>query len=96
MKALIFTPRATADIDSIYDYTEETWGSGQAEEYTFGIRDFCKSLSAGERRGRKIDDVRCGYQSLSYKYHFIIYRETSNRITVIRILHQRMNISRHL
>lgn len=96
MKALIFTPRATADIDSIYDYTEENWGFEQAEEYTFGIRDFCRSLSAGERRGRRIDDVRRGYQSLPYKSHFIIYRETSARITVIRILHQRMNLARHL
>ncbi|MFB9953192.1 type II toxin-antitoxin system RelE/ParE family toxin [Rhizobium puerariae] len=82
MKALIFTPKAIADIDRIYDYTEDNWGADQAEEYTFGIRDFCKGLAAGEKTGRKIDEIRHGYWALSYNSHFIIYRQMSMRITI--------------
>lgn len=96
MKTLIFAPRATADIDHIYDYTDETWGYSQAEEYTFGIRDFCKGLSLGERSGRKIDGIKRGYLALAYESHFIVYRETSKTIFIVRVLHQRMNIGRHL
>ncbi|MCJ9673539.1 MULTISPECIES: type II toxin-antitoxin system RelE/ParE family toxin [unclassified Neorhizobium] len=96
MKTLIFTPKAVADIDRIYDHTEATWGVTQAEEYTFGIRDFCRALSSGERSGRKIDEIKRGYQSLAYQSHFIIYREASKKISIVRVLHQRMNLDRHL
>lgn len=96
MKALIFSPKAVADIDDIYDYTDATWGYDQAEDYTFGIRDFCRVLATGERSGRKIDGIKRGYLVLAYKSHFIIYRETSTIISIVRILHQRMNIARHL
>ncbi|CDN55973.1 Plasmid stabilization system protein [Neorhizobium galegae bv. officinalis bv. officinalis str. HAMBI 1141] len=96
MKTLIFAPKATADIDHIYDYTDETWGYNQAEEYTFGIRDFCRALSLGERSGRKIDQIKRGYRALAYGSHFIVYRETPTTISIIRVLHQRMNIGGHL
>ncbi|MGK9053244.1 type II toxin-antitoxin system RelE/ParE family toxin [Xaviernesmea oryzae] len=96
MKTLIFAPKAIADIDRIYDYTEEKWGSDQAEDYTFGIRDFCNGLAAGEKAGRSIEAIKSGYRSLPYKSHFIIFRQTAARVIIVRILHQRMNIARHL
>ncbi|WJH41353.1 type II toxin-antitoxin system RelE/ParE family toxin [Aliirhizobium terrae] len=97
MKALVFSPKAEADIDDIYDYTEQHWGFENAEVYTFELRDACRSLVEGPRHGRKIgDEIRRNYFVLSCKAHFIIYRETVSRIVIVRILHQRMNVRRHL
>lgn len=97
MKALVFSPRAEADIDDIYDYTEQHWGFEKAEVYTFELRDACRSLAEGHRRGRKIgDEIRRDYFVLFCNAHLIIYRETLGRIIVVRILHQRMNVRRHL
>jgi toxin ParE1/3/4 len=31
MKTIVFAPAAAADIDEIFDYTEENWGYQQAE-----------------------------------------------------------------
>ena len=36
MKTLIFAPRATADIDHIYDYTDETWGYSRPKNIRLG------------------------------------------------------------
>ena len=45
MKALVFSPKAEADIDDIYDYTEDCWGYDQAESYVFGLRDACLQVA---------------------------------------------------
>ncbi|WP_199925147.1 type II toxin-antitoxin system RelE/ParE family toxin [Neorhizobium sp. SOG26] len=37
-----------------------------------------------------------GNLALAHRPHFIIYRNLDTRIVIVRILHQRMNISRHL
>ena len=96
MKVLIFSPTASIDIDDIYNYTQETWGYEQAETYTFGLRDSCRTLATGGRIGRRIPGLKPGYLLLSYRSHWIIYRETDQQVIIARILHQRMNISRHL
>ncbi|MGO4438038.1 type II toxin-antitoxin system RelE/ParE family toxin [Rhizobium sp. RAF56] len=96
MKTLIFSPRAADDIDRIFDYTAEKWGSQQAEDYTLGIRDICRTLLDGERRGRKIAGLGSAYLALSFQSHFIIYKATERNLTIVRILHRQMNIATHL
>ncbi|CAN7328351.1 type II toxin-antitoxin system RelE/ParE family toxin [Rhizobium sp. LjRoot30] len=96
MRRLVFSPKSLADIDRIFDYTEEKWGSEQAETYIFELRDCCSHLVERRQRGRVIGGVRPGYLSLTCGSHFIIYRETSNSVRIIRILHRRMNIAAHL
>ncbi|PDT13273.1 type II toxin-antitoxin system RelE/ParE family toxin [Rhizobium sp. M1] len=96
MKAVVLSPAAADDIDRIYDYTEEKWGRGQAEDYIFALRDDCEALAAQTKRGRKIIGSRSGYSALAFRSHFIVYAETEEALTVIRILHRRMNIAAHL
>jgi toxin ParE1/3/4 len=96
MKSVIFSPAASADIDGIYDYTEENWGYEQAEAYAFGLKDACLTVASGARRGRHIGGLKAGYLALAYRSHFVIYRDRDTRIIIVRILHQRMNIMRHL
>jgi toxin ParE1/3/4 len=96
MKSLVFSPKAEADINHIYDYTEERWGYEKAEAYTFELRDACQMLAQGHRHGKSVDGVARKYLMLRHNAHFIIYRQAGHRITVIRILHQRMNVRRHL
>ncbi|RUM24897.1 type II toxin-antitoxin system RelE/ParE family toxin [Rhizobium vallis] len=96
MKALLLSPAAVDDIDRIYDYTEEKWGQGQAEDYIFALRDDCGALAAQTKRGRKIMGLRSGYTALAFRSHFVIYTETEDVLTIVRILHRRMNIAAHL
>lgn len=95
MNCLTFSPAALADISDIWDYTAERWGLDQADQYTDDIRDACVGLAAGEKRGREVD-VRSGYLKYAVGRHFVFFRMSDAGVTVIRILHQSMDVDRHL
>jgi toxin ParE1/3/4 len=88
------TPLAFADLEDIWDYTVETWSVAQAEVYHQGIVDALEGLAEGSRVGS-----RAGVGSY-FKYavglHHIYYRQADRNLAIIRILHQRMDASRHL
>lgn len=92
---LTFSPAAVADIGAIWDYTAETWGVGQADRYVDDIRRACVGLADGERMGRRVD-VLDGYLSFPVGRHLIFFRQLETGIVVIRVLHQSMDVERHL
>jgi toxin ParE1/3/4 len=46
--------------------------------------------------GRQIDQIRPGYFRYEHASHSIFYRLTANGIMVMRVLHQRMAVERHI
>lgn len=88
--------RQAEDIDTIFDFTEERWGLEQAIGYALGLKGCLQQICEGQRNGRKIPGLRKRYLSVRYQSHYLIYRETHQAAILIRILHQRMNIGRHL
>ena len=73
----------------------ERWGLDQAARYTRGIRDACSDLAAGLRQGRPVD-VRLGYLKYVAGSHVVYFRDCGDRLEVIRVLHGRMDVGRHL
>lgn len=96
MTDLIFSPAAQNDIEGIYDYTAQQWGAAQAEHYVGALRDICHGLAQGKQQGRDIGHVRVGYRKKASGSHFIFYRESSAGIEIVRVLHRRMDLTRHL
>ena len=90
------TPAAQRDLSSIWDFTEERWDIGQAETYLVEIRAAIERIAADPFRGRNCDQVRDGYRRYSIGSHLIYYVASSDRVDVIRILHQSMDPTRHL
>ncbi|MGB3246792.1 MAG: type II toxin-antitoxin system RelE/ParE family toxin [Sulfitobacter sp.] len=95
MSLVAFSPAAAADLDNIWDHTVEEWGADQAARYTDDIQNTCSSLARGEKNGRDVD-VRSGYLKHAVGKHFVFFRTTETGIEVIRILHQSMDVGRHL
>jgi len=91
-----FSPRASADIDRIYDYTEDRWGSEQADRYTLELKLACNGLIEIPRLGRPANTIRAGYFVLGCGSHNIFFRKEKTRIVIVRILHNRMDPMRHL
>lgn len=94
MKVLRFTPAAYADIDRIWDCTADLWGIDQAESYTDDLQNVCKCIAGGVKIGRpstrlSVFKHRCGA-------HFIYYRMTTDSVEIIRILHGKQDVERHL
>lgn len=95
MKALAFSPAAVADLEHIWNHSAEYWGPDQADRYTDEIRDACLELASGVKQGRPVD-VRSGYLKYATGTHMIYFRDHGDRLDVIRILHQRQDVSRNL
>jgi len=95
MKALAFSPAAEADIEGIWDYSADNWGPDQADRYTDEIRDAYRALASGGKRG-KVVDVRSGYLKLSTGSHMIYFRDHGDRLEIMRVLHGRQDVQRHL
>jgi toxin ParE1/3/4 len=92
----IVSPRARADIDDIWNYTVEQWGERQAEIYLRLLEAAVDAVVADPKVGPTCDDVRPGYRKYRVGSHVLFYRVTANTVVVVRILHQRMDVERHL
>ncbi|WP_411905758.1 type II toxin-antitoxin system RelE/ParE family toxin [Rhizobium mayense] len=79
MKKLVFSPKATSDIDQIYDYTEEKWGYEQAEDYVFALRNRCHALVEGIARGRKISGIKPDCLALASGSHLLSIKMSLKR-----------------
>ena len=96
MTGYILSPKAQHDIDAIWDYTVGEWGEKRAIDYTTKIRDLCGSLAEGRLKGRPAN-IRAGYRKALTGSHVLYFRMgTDGTIIVIRVLHQRQDVSRHL
>jgi toxin ParE1/3/4 len=95
MKSPVFSPAAQADMNGIWDYTAGRWGLDQADRYTDNIQDACHDLASGHRQGCPVD-VRPGYLKYLTGSHVIYFRNDGSQLEVVRILHGRMDVERHL
>jgi len=93
---LVLSPRAQADIDDIWEYTVQRWGERQAETYTSLIKEGVDAIADNPGVGRPCDDVRPGYRRYPVGSHVLFYRVRAADIVVVRILHKRMDVERHL
>jgi toxin ParE1/3/4 len=93
---VVLSPRAQADIDDIWEYTVERWGVRQAEIYVRLIKAAVEAVGADPGLGQNYDYVRSGYRRYMVGSHVVLYRVTAALIVVVRILHQRMDVERHI
>ncbi|WP_454853933.1 type II toxin-antitoxin system RelE/ParE family toxin [Rhizobium binxianense] len=90
------TPTSVQDLESIWRYTFETWSLSQADDYYNLLIGCFPDLAAGFKRGRRIEGAWERFHAFPCGSHFIIYTENDRAVTVIRILHKRMNIATYL
>lgn len=95
MKNCLFTLEAEQDLKEIADYTFEKWGLTQAIKYSEAL-DMCFEKIAKKNITAK--KFSLNYSNLFYvlcEKHYIFYLE-GNPCVVIAILHQSMDIVKHL
>ncbi|KVZ94869.1 plasmid stabilization protein ParE [Burkholderia ubonensis] len=89
------TPLAEADLEDIWTYTYEHWSLEQAERYVGELVTAFERLARREWVGRP-NRAGDGYGRYLVGSHVVFYRETAATLDVIRVLHQRLDIDRHL
>ncbi len=86
---------AEHDASDIYDYTQETHGTRQAETYLAGLETTLGSLVEQPNLGRERPEIREGLRSFIYEQHTIFYRIMSDHLRIVRVLHSRRDMPRH-
>ncbi|MCV7051681.1 type II toxin-antitoxin system RelE/ParE family toxin [Mycobacterium heidelbergense] len=93
----LLSPAAQADLEQIWDYTYDRWGVDQADYYLRELQHAVNSIAENPGIGRACDEIRPGYRKLAAGSHTLFYQVTEDGIVdVVRILHQRMDVDRHL
>jgi toxin ParE1/3/4 len=85
---------AQADIERIYDYTVKNWSISQADAYYAEIVAAFKGLVSGTKIGHS--SAIEGYQAVSIGTHSIFYRIDDRTLLIVCVLHQAMDVARHL
>jgi toxin ParE1/3/4 len=95
---------AQADIDNIAAWTTENFGPSQAESYIEAILETIDELTAQNSPSRSLarDEIAKGMRTLHMRKrgrrgrHFLLYSETGDEVKIQRVLHDSMELSRHL
>jgi toxin ParE1/3/4 len=90
---LAWTEEAKRDLADIRDYSIERWGRTVASDYVGRVVTCAKACARDPRRLRTHGDA---YRFARAGSHFVFVSVQPNRLVVVRILHQSMDLARHL
>lgn len=92
----VLSQTAEKDIRQIARTSIENWGLVRTERYILGLNETFERLAKYPDLGRKVDVIRPGYLQTASGTHAICYRKTETGILIMRVLHQHMDVMRHL
>jgi toxin ParE1/3/4 len=88
--------RADADVRRIADTSLEQWGIAQARTYRAGLARLFDDLALNPKLGQSAAVLRPGLRRVIYQSHVVLYRIERDQVFIVRVLHARMDIPRHL
>lgn len=89
------SPLAEEDLFKIISITIASWGNTQAEVYAQTIDAALLKLAEYPDFGKERNDIYNGAKSFPVEKHIVFYQVSDKGIDVARILHQRMDPSKH-
>jgi len=93
---VILSPQAEEDFADILQYTLETWGEAQAYAYRDVLDKALPTIQQHPQIGHGHPELSAAHWIFPAGRHLIIYRASAAAVYVSRILHERMDIGRHL
>ncbi len=97
MPGFHLTQAAKTDLKDIGRYTQNKWGRAQRDKYLAMLDGCFQDLADEPLKGRDCSDIRDGYRKYSAGRHVIFYHQIPiDTIEIVRILHDRMDVERHL
>ena len=97
MPEYIISEKALEDINNIWIYTAENWSVEQADRYYNLIIDEIEYIVDNLDMALDFGKIRKSYRYSKVKSHLIFFKkDKANKIEVVRILHERMDIENRL
>jgi toxin ParE1/3/4 len=91
---VVLKPAARRDVRSILLYTGQRWEFAQRDAYREALDQAFSTLSGNPLIGRSRDEIASNLRSHSVQQHIIYYRVAAKTVTVLRILHGKMDAAR--
>jgi len=97
MSKVILRQEAIDDLNNIWGYTFEKWSEKQADKYYAIIKIACTWIGENPDIGKEYKRISRNLLGLKSEKHIIFYQQiSSDRIEIIRILHERMDLKNSL
>ena len=96
MREIHHSQAAKSDLVDIWLETYRQWGGEQSDRYLDDIDRALKGLIANPQIGSDCSDLLQGARKLITGRHLVFYEVHPDKIFVIRVLHQSMDVPRYL
>ncbi len=90
------TRTAAMDLRGVYRQTISTWGEDQAERYIDLLYAAFENLATAPWRDTSRNRRAAPFRMVAAREHFVIYDLIGDRVIVLAILHQAMDIERRI
>ena len=87
---------AERDLIDIWIYSYGEWGEVQADRYLAALARGIEEIAVEPERGQCRSDLRDGYRSRRIEHHIVFYTFTASELRVRRVLHEAMDVGRHV
>lgn len=95
-RLLILSPQAEDDFADILQYTLDTWGEVQVLVYRAVLDKALLTIQQNPDIGYQRPELSAAHRIFPAGRHIIVYRADRQAVYVSRILHERMDIGRHM
>lgn len=97
MAKIILRQQAIDDLNNIWLYTFSEWSEKQADKYYAALEFACMQIGKNPELGKEYDEISEKLLGLRTGKHIIFYKIISKeRVEVIRILHERMDLKNRI
>ncbi len=96
MNKIVIKPEAEKDLEKIYTFTFHRWGLKQAENYVDELVEGMKLLARQPSLGKGYKFAAIPYSTFHINRHIIFYRTEGKFCVIVRILHDSMEIKKHI
>ncbi|MEI9904334.1 MAG: type II toxin-antitoxin system RelE/ParE family toxin [Asticcacaulis sp.] len=91
-----YSANARRDIKDILDRTDDEWGVAQMVTYGRMVHAAILLICRHPESGHTHADLPKNYRICPVGSHLIIYRRKRASLVIVRILHQAMNLQKHV
>jgi toxin ParE1/3/4 len=91
--------QAERDLESILQYTYETYGEWQMQIYAAALHEAFETITDNPGLGHRRSDLSERHRAFHVEHHFVVYvvyTVSGQTVNVSRILHERMDFTRHM
>lgn len=95
-KKIHIQPKATEDLENIYEYSLQEFGNARAEQYIRDLDSAFHKLARQPDLGSDYSHVRPNLLAYRVVSHIIFFKLSAYGITILRVLHKSMDYGRHI